>query len=165
MVNKFTSLKTVGSSGFSVKAKPKKAKPKKKTVAQEAECCAVLLQRLVRLKAADDNGYCTCVTCGIRKHYKEMEGGHYIPRKQTATKLMEENVHPQCSSCNGFGMKYGTANAQYAIYMLDMYGREFVENLLVLAKKTIKWNRFEISALIEHFKEGIKFHEERLKGV
>ena len=38
------------------------AKRKKSTVAQEVEKAAKLLQRLVRLKASDDNGYCQCVT-------------------------------------------------------------------------------------------------------
>ena len=38
------------------------------------------LQKLVRLKAADDNGYCECVTCGKIAKYTEMDGGHYIPK-------------------------------------------------------------------------------------
>ena len=40
------------------------AKRKKRTIAQEVEAAAKLLQKYVRLKASDDNGYCTCVTCG-----------------------------------------------------------------------------------------------------
>ena len=74
---------------------------KLKTVAKLREEAAVLLQKLVRMKAADENGLAECVTCGKRQHYKEMDGGHFISRKWTATKLVEENVHPQCKGTVG----------------------------------------------------------------
>ena len=68
------------------------AKRKKTTVAQEVDKAAKLLQRLVRLKASDDNGYCQCVTCGKIDHYKAMQGGHFIPRGRTVFKLYEPNI-------------------------------------------------------------------------
>ena len=53
---------------------PTSTKPKKqKTVAKLREEAAVLLQKLVRMKAADENGLATCVTCGKRQHYKDMD--------------------------------------------------------------------------------------------
>jgi len=52
-----------------------KATKKKRTVAQEVDDAAKALQKYVRLKAADDNGYCQCVTCGVvRKWYDRMQG-------------------------------------------------------------------------------------------
>jgi hypothetical protein len=59
------------------------------------------LQKLVRLKAADDNGYCECVTCGKIAKYTEMDGGHYIPKGHSSYwALVEENIHPQCKGCS-----------------------------------------------------------------
>ena len=71
------------------------AKKKPPTIAQEVEKTAVDLQKLVRLKAADDDGMVSCVTCGVsRKWNDEMQGGHFFERGRTATKLLIENCHP-----------------------------------------------------------------------
>ena len=50
------------------------------------------LQKLVRLKAADENGMVKCWTSGESRHWKEMQGGHFISRKHQRTKIMEENI-------------------------------------------------------------------------
>ena len=114
---------------------------KQKTVAKLREEAAVLLQKLVRMKAADENGLATCVTCGKRQHYKEMDGGHFISRKWTATKLVEENVHPQCKGCNQYASgKYD----DYALYMVDTYGIEMVRELNDKKRELCKQNRIEL---------------------
>lgn len=139
------------------------AMPKKKlTAAQEAEKCAVLLQKLVRLKAADDQGYCSCVTCGIRQHWSGMQGGHFISRARSRTKLLVENVHPQCRQCNAFGMNGGNAAIEYTLYMQDMYGKEFVQELLTLSRQPLKWDRAQIADMSEQIKAEIKYQENRL---
>lgn len=140
-------------------------KKKTKTVAQYAEDVAVKLQLLVRLKASNDNGFCTCVTCGKFDHYKNMQGGHYIGRRHTSTKLLEENIHPQCPECNGFGMKFGNAKQVYTLYMIDMYGRDFVDWMVEESRKTKKWNRAELEIQMEEIKEEIKYHEKRVCGI
>ena len=114
---------------------------KQKTVAKLREEAAVLLQKLVRMKAADENGLATCVTCGKRQHYKDMDGGHFISRKWTATKLVEENVHPQCKGCNQYASgKYD----DYALYMVDTYGIEMVRELNDKKRELCKQNRIEL---------------------
>jgi len=77
------------------------AKRKSKTIAKLVEA-AEAIQLYVRMKYADDNGYVSCVACGTTRHYKDrVQGGHFISRKWLATKLLEENIHPQCAYCNG----------------------------------------------------------------
>ena len=66
------------------------AKRKKSTIAQEVDKAAKLLQRLVRLKASDDNGYCQCVTCGKVDHYKNMQGGHFYGRRNLVFKQLKD---------------------------------------------------------------------------
>lgn len=131
---------------------------KKKTTAQIIDKAAEYLQKYVRLKAADSNGYVSCVTCGVTRIWNDrMQGGHFIPRGRTATKLLEENVHPQCDVCNGpFG---GTAPGNpvaYTLYMEDMYGRDFVEDLQSQAKETKKYLRCEAEALLKEWREKVK---------
>jgi len=139
--------------------------PKKKSIGKLTDEAATLLQLLVRLKASDDNGYVTCVTCGVVKHYKDgMQGGHFRPRGKAATKLMIENVHPQCNACNSFGMKFHGKEAEYTLYMVDMYGKEFVDEMIELSNKPHKWYRPDLEDLIKDFKAQIKEQEERVIG-
>ena len=70
-------------------------KRKKSTIAQEVEKAAKLLQRLVRLKASDDNGYCRCVTCDKIDHYKNMQGGHFMPRGRRAMERLAWRASPK----------------------------------------------------------------------
>jgi hypothetical protein len=121
------------------------------------------LQKLARISAADDNGYCQCVSCGRLDHYKNMDGGHFIPKGSSSRwALDEQNVHPQCKGCNGFGMKHGSAEAQYTIWMLDWYGKDAVENMLATKKEPIKYYSSDYREMIEDWGQQIMAHERRL---
>ena len=127
--------------------------PKHKTLAKLVDEAAVLMQKWVRMKAADANGYCVCVTCGKSHHWKEMDGGHFISRKYTATKIVEENIHPQCRRCNGWPDNF--THEAYETYMVDMYGKDFVDELKALARMPKKWPRDEVQDLIKQLKARI----------
>lgn len=123
---------------------------KKKTIASLVNDAAEILQRIVRLKAADDNGYVQCVTCHTVKPWQEMQGGHFISRRYTAHKLLEENIHPQCAGCNG---PLRGNLVRYTTYMIDKYGRAFVDELENTKGETRKFHRGEIESLIADLKE------------
>ena len=112
------------------------------------------MQMYVRKKAADENGYVTCVTCGTTKMWNDgMQGGHFISRSCLATKLMEENIHPQCSYCNG----HLRGNMiKYTLFMEDMYGRDFVEHLHSLKSTTTKYTKAEAYELLEEANQKLK---------
>jgi hypothetical protein len=137
------------------KAKTKQQK-RRKTTAQRANDLAVLLQKLVRLKAADKDGICQCVTCPTRKHWKEMQGGHFIERGRASTKCIEQNINPQCPYCNRYGMKKSSVVLDYRRYMDDMYGKDFVDELVQRSKQPHKHNRQEIEDRIQEVKDLIK---------
>jgi len=123
-----------------------------------------LLQQLVRMKAADDHGMVTCVTCNEPVHYKDADGGHFIPKGSSSRWALEEcNVHPQCKGCNGFGMKHGSAAQKYTLYMIDMYGKDWVENMLATKNAVHKLYKADYDDMIEEFNRQIKEHQERLK--
>ncbi len=137
------------------------AKPK--TIAKLVDDAAVLLQKLVRMKAADDNGYCSCVTCGVTKQWNDgMQGGHWLDRRHKVTKIMEENIHPQCSYCNGPMANKGMVIGRYTIYMQDMYGHDFVADLLDTKGQTKKYYRDEVLEIMEDFRNQIKIEGRRL---
>lgn len=135
---------------------------KKYTTAQLAERCAKDLQLLVRLKAANDSGYATCVTCGKVDHWKAMQGGHYMERGRSATKLLEENIHVQCPGCNCFKMKVASGVVLYREYMVSMYGEDAVKEIEQLSRKPHKWVKSDILELHEQIKDQIKIHKARV---
>ena len=138
-------------------------KRKAPTIAQEVEKAAKLMQRLVRLKAADDLGYCTCVTCGKVDHYKNMQGGHFYGRRHLVFKVFIENCHVQCPGCNMYGMKTTKIQEAYRIYMEDMYGARRIRAMQRLAWRAApKFNREEVIQFQRDLKEKIKEEEWRI---
>jgi len=133
------------------------AKRKPKTIAHLVDDAAVLLQKLVRMKAADEYGYAICVCCGKREHWKLMDGGHFISRKWIATKIMEESINPSCKRCNGF--LHGNL-VPFTLYMIEFYGKDFVEELQIKKNEIKKYTRDEIAEITKDFKERIKELEE-----
>lgn len=49
------------------------------------------------------NGYTQCYTCYKILPWKEIQCGHFVSRKQLATRFDERNTRPQCVGCNIFG--------------------------------------------------------------
>lgn len=129
---------------------------KRKTIAKLVDEAAAILQRIVRMKAADDNGMARCVTCGKVEHWKDLDGGHWIPRTYTVHKLTEENIWPQCKRCNRFRAGEGSA---FTLHMIDTYGRDFVDHMEATKREVRKYTRPEIEAKIKSLKE----YEKKIK--
>ena len=117
---------------------------------------AKLLQKHVRLKAAvaaDKNGFIECVSCNKWFHWKDMQGGHWIERGKQATKIMEENIHPQCKGCNQYGMRHRThVREGYSKFMRDMYGDDFCDQMLIDSKKPIKYFRPDLEDMVKELR-------------
>ena len=123
-----------------------------------------LLQQLVRMKAADDHGMVTCVSCGKRVHYKDADGGHWLPKGASSRWALEEcNIHVQCKGCNGFGMKYGSASHYYTVHMIEMYGKDHVDHMLATKNQVHKLYKADYEDMIADFREQIKHQKERLQ--
>jgi hypothetical protein len=148
-------------------AKSPKVKPRRKpkSIARLRNDVAELLQKLVRMKAADPiTGMCQCVTCPRSLHWKEMQGGHFIDRGKGATKILEENIHPQCPNCNLWGMKKASTVLAYRRFMVDVYGEGFVKEIEALAQTAVKHRRHELEAMAFDVKRQIQEQEQRLSG-
>jgi hypothetical protein len=135
------------------KASPKTLRPK----------CLVASQKLARLQTADDNGYAQCVSCRESFHYKEMDGGHFIPKGNSSYWALEMiNINPQCKGCNSFGMKHGTAAAEYTLWMEEKHGEGFVRSMIEKKKNPVKWYTADYRELLSSLNSQIKFHETRI---
>lgn len=113
-----------------------------------------LLSKIIRLKYADDNGYCSCVSCGTTKHWSEMQAGHFIPKaKGNVVYFLEENIHPQCVSCNMF--QDGNLTP-YTLFMIDTYGRDEVDRLQAMVTEKLKITEADYEDMIEEYKGRLK---------
>ena len=125
--------------------------------------CLDAIQLHARISASDDQGYAECVTCNAWHHYKDMDGGHFIPKGSSSYwALEEENVHPQCKGCNGFGMKYGSAAQEYTLWMINFYGKDFVDEMLAKKKNIKKLYKADYTDMLKYLLEQIKIHEKRI---
>lgn len=89
----------------------------------------------IRMKYADEHGYVKCVSCGRIFRWQEVDMGHFIPKSRGASvRWVEENCHPECQGCNRFSHSHLIG---YTLFMIDTYGREKIEELEQLARKTL----------------------------
>ena len=73
---------------------PKTAK--KPTRSKLVKKLDTVFSQYIRRSNADNNGYCTCVTCNKTFHWKEIQAGHFMSRKHYSTRWDERNVKTQC---------------------------------------------------------------------
>jgi len=126
---------------------------KKKSISQLKKQADDLVSQFVRRSTADWKGYNSCFTCGITKHYKELQCGHYVSRTYNNLRWSLLNLRPQCYSCNV--MKRGNMD-EFAVRLeketpgilkqLNMYKH--------MPSGSIK--RLELIKLIEEFKEKLR---------
>lgn len=110
-----------------------------------------VISKYVRLKYSDKNGMVSCYTCGVRKHYKEMQNGHWIPRNHTCTRWDLNNLRPQCVGCNVYG---GGKFDEFAV-KLEKEGIKLAD--LVRKKHSIcKIDNIWIQAQIDAYSKEVK---------
>lgn len=108
--------------------------------------------KCIRLRDSDSNGMLTCITCGAKVHYKEADAGHYVHTLH----FVEFNQFGQCKRCN----MYLSGNlANYTLFMLDKYGREWVDELHREGYKPQKYSIPDLKDMRERYKRTIKILE------
>lgn len=121
-------------------------------------------QLLARISRADDDGYCTCVTCGhVAKWNEGFDGGHFIAKGNCSYWMLDpRNIWPQCKACNGNGMKFGNKEADYTLFMIDWFGREFVDYMKSMEKTVIKRSANDYNEFISQSNLEIAIHKSRI---
>ena len=115
--------------------------------------------KYIRLKYADHRGMVRCVTCGAMVPWQEIQNGHFVSRKNLATRWDEENCHPQCHTCNV--TKVGNLEA-YRTFLTRKFGPDKPLELTRRGRSTYKPMSFEIKEKIELFQMRIKRLEQKI---
>lgn len=112
-----------------------------------------VFSEFIRLRDAYHNGYCRCVTCGRTGHWKYMQNGHYVSRRNLNTRFNETNCHVQCPECNE--LKSGNME-NYTVYIAAKYGVAMPEMLKDMGNKTADFT-------CEDLKEKISLYTLKVK--
>lgn len=107
----------------------------------------------VRLRDTRPNGYGRCCSCPKIIFWKGNDAGHFINRGKKSTKFHEKNSHLQCVQCNRF--EEGNA-VGYTLFMIETYGKQFVELLYAESRKMKKIDRFDYEVMIKHYTEEVR---------
>lgn len=107
----------------------------------------------IRQRGMDDGGTNTCVTCGVLKHWKELQCGHWISSIHLSTRWHPLNAHAQCSTCNV--LRRGNY-PEYEKYMRTEYGHAVMDELLMLKRQTLTMRRPEYEELIELYESKLE---------
>jgi len=107
----------------------------------------------IRLRDADKDGMCRCITCGKPFPWKECDAGHFIPRDRKATRWDEKNVNAQCLRCNRFrsGEQY-----EHGLAIDRMYGTGTVDILKRLGSMRSKISASWLEYQIEEYRKKVK---------
>ena len=123
-------------------------KTKKPSISKLKKKLWQLFSIYIRTRNLDEKGRTTCVTCGTKKHWKEMQAGHFVPGRTNGILFDERGIHAQCKGCNIF--KAGNL-IEYYPFMLKNYGQSIVDDLRRLSKTPVKiteeWYTEEIERL------------------
>lgn len=129
--------------------KRKKKKPTLKAIKRKAD---QIFSEYIRQLHADKSGRTICVTCGDIKPWKEHQCGHYFPRNRLGTRFHDDNSHPQCVGCNIFRKGNYTS---YAAYMYNRYGKDKMEYMESLSRKTLKLSVSDYQTMIAGWRQLI----------
>ena len=122
--------------------------PKKKA----KEKAWATFSKYIRLKSSR-NGYATCYTCGIVKHWKELQAGHGIGGRNNSVLFLEEIVKPQCVGCNVFG------RGKYAVFtrkLIDELGLEEYDRIVTESNQVRKYSEMELKEMESQWSAYVK---------
>ncbi len=110
-----------------------------------------LVSEYVRRKDADENGYVKCYTCGVERHYKDLDCSHYIHRDALDFEI--NNLRPTCTRCNRF--LHGNLGV-YAEKLIKEIGEEEISLMRQRSKQVKKYTIGELEDMIQTYKEALQ---------
>ncbi len=117
--------------------------------------------KFIRLRDADSNGFCTCITCGQIRHWKALDCAHWIKRQHMATRYNDKNCAAQCKHCNAFEQG---RSAEHEKYIIKTYGMDTRDLLKSGERNYSKHSKFELQIMANEFKAKAEMIA-KLKGI
>jgi hypothetical protein len=107
----------------------------------------------IRNYYADSNGQVECITCQRFYPVAKIQNGHFISRKNYATRWSEDNVAPQCYGCNV--MQQGQ-QFLFSKWIDEKYGEGYSQTILERSRTTVKFSNPELLDMIDLYTQKLK---------
>lgn len=118
--------------------------------------------RIVRLRAADNNGMISCYTCTRPVHWSLAQCSHFIKRSDTELRFdLKWNLRASCRHCNEV---LGGNLTEYA-KRLNEEQSGIAEELEELSKQVYKWTREELKQLLIDYRGKLRVLEDKFKNI
>lgn len=108
----------------------------------------------IRLRDANRDGICQCITCKRYFCWNDGDAGHYVQRDRLATRYDEKNVHAQCKYCNRF-----RSGEQYihGVEIDKKYGEGTAQKLILISKaRGCKLDLYWIDTKMKYYKTRVR---------
>lgn len=129
------------------------ARPRRLAIPKLKEELDRVFSQYIRLRDANDNGFCKCITCGTMWKWRIIHNGHYIPREHMATRYDIRNCSSQCPICN-IDLRGNLEKYKRAI--IRMYGVKVLEELEAGKRSVEKWTATDYLDRIAFYQEEVK---------
>jgi hypothetical protein len=108
----------------------------------------------VRRSVADSRGIASCVCCGAKKPWQELQAGHFFHAAKTNQVSFDvRNIHPCCVRCN----MYLSGNLiPYMEFLQKKYGHGIVDELRQIKNNSRGVSREWVEEQIQKYKELTK---------
>lgn len=104
-----------------------------------------LVSKYVRMSAADEKGFVSCISCGVRLYWPDSDCAHFINRDNMATRFYLPNLAPACLTCNRH-------NPVDHLNKWEEKLGPLAGELKSMGRSLQKWTRPEILGMIEEYR-------------
>lgn len=112
-----------------------------------------VFSQYIRLRDADGSGMVKCCTCPTKKHWKEMQAGHFLDGRGNAVLFEERGVHPQCYVCNV--LKRGNG-VYYMLFMQSRYPQDVIDQMIADHHKIVPMTAGHYEAIHELYQKKVE---------
>ena len=120
-----------------------------------------VFSKYIRVRDCFPNGKFVCISCGKVKSIEESDCGHFISRRNMATRYDERNCNAECRYCNRFDNNH---LAGYQRRLVSKIGEEGLMDLIRLSHTIKRWDAHELEYMIKLYKAKLRM-EMQSKGI
>lgn len=112
-----------------------------------------IFSQYIRLRDANEYGFCTCISCGKMQRWQDMDCGHFINRKHMSLRYSEINCNSQCRACN----RFDEGNLEgYRRGLIIKHGPGIIDKLYLAKHQISQWSKFEMDVFEKELKQKVK---------
>lgn len=103
-------------------------------------------------KRFSKNDIAECYTCGKKEHYKKLQCGHFMSRKNYSTRWDEINCQVQCYACNV--VRY-SEQFKFGLKLNADFGENCAEKLQQKSIGIVKYSNTDLLEKIDYYKNKL----------